>query len=300
MGYEPLGRIRPVPPSPSLLTSARPLPDVNWSTGIAWATSCVESSVQPFCPGTNRAEGVDRELAYSMPFSIYTPVVCDMPVDGADLEQLVVDATEAHTPAAIATALWMGGSAYDADDTEQVTLRRVATNVSQANPLDLDDGFASLLTHYQLCTGGYGGAVIHMPGTLLTAALGGGNGGARLCWPEGDKYRGPHGCTVVAGPGYPEGFSVDGPNGHGPRYDDAPTELFWGNEPGTAWIYVTGPIEYATTSPVRVLPETERDRTTVRQNKYELWGEREAIVRFDPCCVFALEVWNMTPLPEVS
>jgi hypothetical protein len=262
-------------------------------------TSCINSSVQPFCPSTVRGSGVDRGTAHSMPFVIYTPVECDMPVDGVDLEQLVVDATEAHTPAAIANALWMGAGAYDATDTTQPTLRRVATDVSRSTPLDLDDGVASLLTHYQLCTDGNGGAVIHMPGTMLAAALGGGNGGARLCWPEGDLYRGPHGCTVVAGPGYPEGFTIDGPNGSGPKFASSP-DRYWGNEAGSAWIYVTGPIEYAVSNPIRVIPETEKDRTTVRMNRYEVWGERDAIVRFDPCCVFALEVFNLSPLPEVS
>jgi hypothetical protein len=233
-----------------------------------------------------------------MPFVIYTPVECDYPVDGADLEALVADATEVHTPAAIADALWMGGDAYQLADTTQPTLRRSASNVSPAGIMDLDDGIASLLTHYQLCTGGNGGAVIHMPGTLLTGALGGGGGGARVCWPEGNVYRGPHGCTVVAGPGYPEGFTIDGPNGTGPKFASSP-DRYWGNEMGTAWVYVTGPIEYAV-GDVRVMPESESDRSAFRQNRYEVWGERDAIVRFDPCCVYAVEVYNPAPLPEVS
>jgi hypothetical protein len=234
-----------------------------------------------------------------MPFVIYTPISCTQPVDGADLEGLATDATEAHTPAAIAHALWKGSTEYDATDTTQPTLRRSAVDVSRASPIDLDDGVAALLAHYQLCTGGYGGAVVHMPGDLLVAALGGGNGGARLCWPEGTTYRGAHGSLFVAGPGYPEGFSVDGPNGNGPKFASSP-DRYWGNEAGTSWIYVTGPIEYAVSSPIRILPETERDRSTFLQNKYDLWAERDAIVRFDPCCVFAIEVWNLSPNPEVS
>jgi hypothetical protein len=244
-------------------------------------------------------QGSARGNAHTMPFVIYTPISCTMPVDSADLEGLAADATEAHTPAAIAHALWKGSTEYDAADTTQPTLRRSAVDVSRANPIDLDDGVAALLTHYQLCTGGYGGAVVHIPGDLLVAALGGGNGGARLCWPEGTLYRGAHGSTLVAGPGYPEGFSVDGPNGNGPRYATGPDQ-YWGNEAGTAWIYVTGPIEYAVSSPIRILPETERDRSTFLQNRYDLWAERDAIVRFDPCCVFAIEVWNLSPNPEVS
>lgn len=301
MGYEPIGRIRPVAPAPSLLTSARPLPDgVNWTSGISWATSCILSGAQPFCPSGARDFPVDRTVVHSMPFAIYTPVLCDFPVDGADLEQLVEDATEVQTAANIADALWMGVDQYQAADTTQITLRRNAMDVSQSGPIDLDDGVATLLTHYQQCTGGAGGAVVHLPGSLLTYALGGGGstsgGGARVCWPEGQYYRGPHGSTMVFGPGYPEGRTPAGPFGAGPALS---TTTYQGNEMGAAWIYVTGPVEYAVT-PVRVRPESEADRPIVFQNKYEIWGEREAIVRFDPCCVFATEVWNPAPMPEVS
>lgn len=301
MAYEPIGRIRPVPPTPSLLTSARPLSeDVNWSTGISWITSCIASFSQQYCPPGSLMKGAGRTVVHTMPFVIYTPISCTMPVsDGADLEALAVEATEAHTPAALAHALWMGSTEYDIADTTQPTLRRSAVDVSHASPVDLDDGVAALLTHYQLCTGGNGGAVVHMPGTMLAAALGGGNGGARLCWPEGNLYRGAHGSTFVAGPGYPEGFNIDGPNGAGPKFASSP-DRYWGTEAGSAWIYVTGPIEYAVSNPIRIIPETERDRTTPLQNKYDFWAERDAIVRFDPCCVFAIEVWNQSPNPEVS
>jgi hypothetical protein len=326
MGYEPIGRIRPVAPAPSLLTAMRPLPEgVNWSTGISWSTGCQPSYNWSRCPDLDtlvlrmqeggihaeitvidgqrfKAVPADRNVVHSMPFTIYTPYLCtDAGTMGeraiGDAESFVTDLTEAHTAAQIAAALWMGDG-YADDDLLQPTLRRSA-ELAHDDVLDLDDGIAALLLQYQLCTGGNGGAIIHMPGALLTGALGGGGGGARICWPEGQTYRGPHGCLVVAGPGYPEGSSLDGPGGHGPILDPDLPNTYMGNDADTSWVYVTGPVEFAVTD-VKPFPEDPADRFVQRQNYHGLFGEREAIVRFDPCCVFAVEVTNPVPLPEVS
>ena len=80
--------------------------------------------------------------------------------------------------------------------------------------------------------------------------------------------------------------------------DDSPL-TYEGNQNAQSWIYITGPVEYAV-SDVIVLPESERERMAFRQNTYEVWGERDAIVRFDPHCVFAVMVINPAPMPEVS
>jgi hypothetical protein len=74
---------------------------------------------------------------------------------------------------------------------------------------------------------------------------------------------------------------------------------FAGNEMGTSWIYVTGPVEYGL-GPVRLFPELPAERVQYRQNLYALMAERDAIVRFDTDCVFAVQVYNPAPLPEVS
>lgn len=301
MGYEPAPRIRPVAPGPSLLTAARPLPAMNWSTGIAWSPMCQPSYVLPWCPpAVNRTSAANQATVHTMPFVIYTPATCNQPVDGADLEAAVRDLTEVHTAAGIAEAAWMGtGLPSDAEDATIPTFRRSAFDVSGASSaaaVDLDDGVAQLLAHYEDCTDGAGGALIHMPSQLVTYALGGGAGGARICWPEGSNYRGPLGSLIVPGPGYPNGRTPRGPFGAGPRIG---ANNYEGNELNTSWIYVTGPVEYAVSN-VRALPEDDPDRHVPRTNIYEVWGERDAIVRFDPCCVFATEVINPSPMPEVS
>lgn len=299
MGYEPAPRIRPVAPTPSLLTVARALPSgINWSTGISWTPVCQPSFGLQWCPpAVNRSLGNTLAAVHTMPFLVYTPQSCSMPLDTADMEQAARDLTEIHTANAIADALWMGtGLPADSVDNTIPTLRRSGFDVSAAGAIDLDDGVAQLLAHYEDCTGGSGGAIIHMPSELLVYALGGGAGGARLCWPEGSFYRGPAGSMVCAGPGYPNGRTPPGPFGSGPQIAAG---NYQGAEVNTAWIYVTGPVEYAV-SPVRAIPEEERDRIPVRTNIYEVWAERDAIVRFDPCCVFATEVINLSPMPELS
>jgi hypothetical protein len=271
---------------------------VNWETGIAWATACQVSYAVEYCPpAVDRTADDPPALVHTMPFTVYTPMACTLPVIAPDLEQQVLDLTETHTAYGIARALWLGeGLPSDTEDNTCPTFRRSAEDVSGPGAIDLDDGVAQLLVHYEECTGGQGGAVIHLASELIVYALGGGAGGARLCWPEGNLYRGPLGSVFTTGPGYPCGRSPHGPFGSGPQIA---VNNYQGNEVNTSWIYVTGPIEYATT-PVVALPELEHDRIPARTNIYDLWGQRQAIVRFDPCCVFATEVINPSPMPEVS
>jgi hypothetical protein len=277
------------------------LPDLNWSTGVSWTPACQPTYVNEFCSGgVERTAANVRATAHTVPFRIYTPLLCDRfagEVNLADLEPAARALTETHTAKAIAEALWMG-SGLLASDTALPTLRNSAFDVGAVATTDLDDAVAQLLAHYELGTDGEGGALIHMPSHLSVYALGGGAGGARICWPEGNIYRGPLGSVVVPGPGYPIGQSATGAGGYGPGPVGGP---FLGNAADEAWLYVTGPVEYAV-SPVIVVPEEEADRTVgpARTNLYELWGERQAIVRFDPCKVFATKVKSPVTLAEVS
>lgn len=288
----PVGRIAPVPPSPSLLTSARALPEgSDWQRGVAWNPVCdTPSHAMPFCPADPTRElSADRAMARAVPFLIYTPMVCDLTtVDVSDVGEAAEELTDVHTAFQIASAAWMGGVYGAADTGDVVTFRNAGVDINPGDVYDLDDGVAALLGEYETCTQGSGGALLHIPSTLSAAALGGASGGARVAWPEGNFYRGPNGSVVVPGPGYPLGTSADGPDGYGPLVSAG---VYQGNDEGQSWVYVTGPIEYAVT-PVVVVPEEERDRIPFRTNRYEVWGQRQAIVRFDPCCVFAARVSN--------
>lgn len=298
----PAPRISPVPPSPSLLSSARQLPgNLDWERGIEWATGCYDSFVKEFCPASPTLDvAADGTFVHTHPFTIYTPIVCDVTtVEMGDVEARATEITDAHTAYHLARALWMGDGLPPGDvDDEYPTLRRSAVALNQADAVDLDDGVAALLAEYEQCSGGQGGALIHLPSLMVPFALGGGSGGARVCWPEGTFYRGPLGSVVVPGPGYPFGSSPDGPDGYGPLTGTGP-DAYEGNAADEVWVYITGPVEYALTE-VRAMPESEQDRLVNFTNRYEVWGMREAIVRFDPCCAFAVLVNNPVPTSEVS
>jgi hypothetical protein len=258
------------------------------------------NSVAPYGavpPGTYKVAGDTEAIVHTAPFVIYTPYTCagQGPLDSQGIDDFLTDVETVHSAYGLAAALWMGDG-YDPADTTQPTLRRVAVNISAASPYEVDDGVTALLVHYEQATGGSGGAMIHMPVGLVPQAIGGVPGGARVAWPEGNVYRGAMGSVIVPGPGYPEGFSPTGPRGHGPLVSGV---NYAGNEMGTSWMYVTGPVEYAM-SPVRMFPEAVNERIQYRQNLYAVFAERDAIVRFDTDCVFAVQVWNPAPLPEVS
>ena len=299
----PAGRIRPVAPSPSLLTSASLLPDgTDWRSGLNWVPAIQPSYTWPYCQGggTDKTPPNPRSRIQVQPFMIYTPMTCNLPVDPEEAAMLVSDLTESHTASALASNLWLG-TGGTTDDTITPTLRRAAVDTSPTSGAwPIDAGVATLLAHYEEATGGDGGAMIHVPAQLAPYVLGGGSGGARIAWPEGNIYRGPLNSTVVLGPGYPLGESPDNsPLGHGPLMSQGPPQTYRGNPPDMAWIYVTGPVEYAT-GPIQLLPEVERDRIPFRTNYYQVWAERAAIVRFDPPTCFATLVTNPAPLGTFS
>ncbi len=301
-GKQPIERIPLVAPTPSILTSARPLPNVEWGTGIAWTpTPCFGASHnwERCQDGENEKEvsGAAAPVA-TEPFTIYTPVQCEwVTTEGGDrLTAIATELTEVHTARQIARALWMGEGLTDVADAtygKPPTLRRSATDVSSAlnGVAPLDDVVAYLLYRYEACTGGNGGAVLHIPTVLIPGALGGGDGGARVAWPEGSIYRGPLGSVISPGPGYPHDSSAQGANGYGPLVVDSNPEQYKGNGYNSSWIYISGPVEYAVTD-VAAPNEDDERRTPLRYNRYEVIAEREAIVRFDPCCVFAALATN--------
>lgn len=290
-GQQPIGRIPVVAPVPSILTSARPLSeDVDWLSGVAWTpASCRVSSLWPRCPvadSTKVAPVAFGPKVNTDMFMIYTPVDCDWATDET-VRDVAVELTDVHTAFGIGRALWLGEGLPDLDD--QPSLRRSSTDVSVGAAMDLDDACALLLSQYEQCTGGNGGAVLHIPSVLIPGALGGIAGGGRVAWPEGNIYRAALGAVVSPGPGYPHGASVAGTHGFGPKTGGAnAATTYKGNGLSEAWVYVTGPVEYAVGPIVAVEPVPG----SFRMNRREVIAERPAIVRFDPCCVFGALVTN--------
>jgi len=304
---QPVPAINVPAPSASLLTVARPLPDgTDWRSGIAWSSACLlDTHNWPYCPdaatltaGKTLAPGAGPLVATD-PFVVYTGVECDW-VEGPlgdDLSTLCSGMNDAHLAYGISQALWMGvglPSVADPNYGLPPTLRRTAQDVSIGGvATELNDVVGALLQHYEACTTGDGGAVIHLPTVMLPGALGGTGGGARVCWPEGNFYRGPAGSVVSAGPGYPHGHTPQGPLGAGPLVSGTPpNEVYQGNAFSEVWVYVSGPVEYAVGTTEMVPPDDAQRRVPTRLNRYDVVAERSAIVRFDPCCVFAAKAIN--------
>lgn len=315
-GLQEVDRIAPVRPTPSLLTSARDrtadgfgrgqrtvevagetIVVPNWTSGIAWnPTACAPSHPWPRCPepDTDKEAAAARGEVATDAFMIYTPMQCDWQTEESNvLEAASTELTDTHTAFGVAGALWLGEglpetiTLTDGTASAPPTLRRSATDLALGE-LEFSVAVAELLRAYEECTGGNGGAVLHVPSILVPYALGAGDGGGTIARTEGNLYRGPLGSVVSPGPGYPSGASVAGADGFGPLTDPGPPEQYAGTLADQAWIYVTGPVEYALGT-IKVLPEDEASRRlgVGRANLYEVWAERFALVRFDPCCVFA-------------
>lgn len=321
---QPVGPIEVKAPIPSILTSARDRTQddfgtsapvtgdltspgdgaltpmkASWRNGLSWTpASCATTKPWLWCPENgdekDEAEGLTGVVDVA-PFVIYTPLDCEWVTKPESINQAAMALTEAHTAWGIARALWLGEGLPD--EPTQPTLRRSATDVSVGGvAADLDDAVALLLGAYETATGGNGGATLHIPSIFFTGALGGVPGGSLIARLEGNLYRGPLGSVMSPGPGYPWGASAQGADGYGPLIAPGPPEVYAGNPADEAWIYVSGPVEYAV-GPVEAFTPT--DGTNLRRNTHEVIAERPAIVRFDPCSVFAARAY-MTVTVEGS
>jgi hypothetical protein len=312
---QPVGPIPVQAPVPSILTTARdrtadgfgvtaPIPSdaadalreagieanaTSWRGGVAWPSfSCQESLPWPDCvDDPDPKELSDTGLSVSsVPFTIYTPLECEWASGEPFLGPAARALTEAHTAYGLARALWMGEGLPVA--VSQSTLRNSATVI--AGVYDLDDGVAQLLGAYEEGTFGNGGAILHVPGILATAAQGGLPGGGTVARLEGQVYRGPNGSLISFGPGYPWGESTEGADGFGPMTDPDPL-TFAASAADEVWVYVTGPVEYAR-GPIEI--KEAQAGSALRRNTVEVLAERRMVYRFDPCSVWALRVFNPT------
>lgn len=296
--YQPVDGIAALEPKPSLLTSARRLPfgyDV-WRTGITFRdTSLAVGSRWPYSPAAGRPDKVDAVapgIPVFVPFTIYLPSECDDSAYTRD-DELADEArrnADAVTAWNVARELWTGETVNDV----------VADNPSLQGPFPgATDEFAAahmfataenpvtalgqLIQAYQDGTQ-KGGVTIHAPVVVVPYLL-----AEKVITRQGDVYVGPSGSIIVPGPGYPAGAGD-----FGPRTAAEPT-----GTPASAdqvWMYATGPVEYDLTD-VRLLPEEERlRRSDPRTNLWNVWAERQAIVRFDPAAVWA----SLVTVPQAA
>ena len=285
------------------------LVDQTWRTGITWNTlACQKSYPEVRCATydgvtTKRVDPSEEGTAvHADPFLVYTPLACDWASRGTRLADDATALTDVHTAYAMGQALWLGVGMHA--DSSIPTLRRNAVDVTGGSAVTVDVGAAILLSQYEQATFGSGGAVLHVPSVLMVGAEGGIPGGGRIATRVADYYRGPLGSLVSPGPGYPHGASTQGANGNGPLISGTAdsgagtnTEVYAGNNLNEAWMFVSGPIEYAL-GPIVVLPTEDWQRrygpagSGGRTNQYEVWAQRMAIMRYDPCAIFGVKVQN--------
>jgi hypothetical protein len=305
-GMQAVPPVRVVAPSPSLLTSASKIgwPYSSFGTGVEWmADVCQPTHMEERCTDyddeNQRTGPVTRDRMAQEVFTAYTPIACDwvMREHAVKMDDSLRELAEARKAAVLARALWMGEGLADplamSDGTTApaITLRNAATDVSISGAAaPQDDVIAQLLLSYSHATDGLGGAVLHVPQSVIPSLL-----AANLIKLEGERYITAMGAVVSPGPGYPEGDSDAGATGTGPA--TAPG-AFLGNDSDEAWFYVSGPVEY-TFDDVDLMPESDAERRNFgRTNTYEVWAIYHGIVRVDPCTVFGALVAH--PAPEVS
>lgn len=290
MAYAPAAPIEKTAPTPNLLTVSRPIPGtrtgdtpaLNWRDGITWQSTdgdCQRGYTWPNCqtdPLLFKCAATDHTAVRTDPFVIYVPAECDWTIHPDEVRARARNELDAATPGQIARALWTGTT--DAGPiVESQSLMACGTDISAAaGAVDPTTAVATLISNYEQCASANGRPTLHVPAALLPWLL-----DSYVVRQEGDTYRGPSGSLVSAGPNYPS----DGAFGPGGAIAAA----------GQAWMYVTGPVEYALGDPI-IFPEDDAmARADQRMNRFEVWAERQALVRFNCCCVFAVLTRQPSP-----
>jgi len=263
----------------SFTASARPLPEnVEWQRGGTDHTpeNCGFPWVWQGCPRDDEDpekplnEGAD-DVTFR-PFLVeYNAQSCvGIPGDWNQLEARARRGLAVRLSNGIALAL--SSSAPDGTPNQNPNLPDSAIDVTPlAGPSDLVHTLAGLLQDAFAC-GLTGEVFIHAPAWTLPWFF-----NNTQITQVGSVFKlGPH--TVV----FDQGYTNEGPTGLGSD-PDVPASPAAG--PGQAYIYVTGPFEYATTA-IQVLDDTTRG-VSPRLNRANVIAAQLAIYRFDPCCVFA-------------
>lgn len=283
-GYSPVSPIIAPSPSPSILSVAGRLVDVDWREGVAWSALCQRGDVWPRCqtdPTARKCEAEERALVQVDSFAIYAPLACDWQNDGETFASEAAAHLDSLTAYHVGNALWMGRGLPPG----HLSLRQVAVDVTVSPGVGVHPltAISTLLANYERCAQ-RGGAVLHVPSILIPFLM-----DAQVVSRDGPMLRGPLGSLVSPGPGYPQGATTPGPDGAGP-WDGS---QFLGNLADETWVYVSGPVEVGL-GEVMVIPDAP-PAELIRQNTREVWAERLAIVRLDPCCVFAALVEVPSP-----
>lgn len=249
-----------------------------WRRGIKWRpTGCFGANAwDPNCadfPKENKSTPPTIPSVYETDtFVIETSYGCTLFGNLNDevtneYKQIVMDQLEQGTPKALETQFWTGAlgsrmQSLDSSATEITGLTSAATIVTGSSIFDRQVGLAMATKQIAACGAGIRG-MIHAPAWLVLLWIGDGLVVEKddILVTAGREDR------VVAGSGYP---------GTGPSGTAAPTGL-------DTWIFATGPVEVYLSDP-EVIGDKISDWFNRSNNIFEIRAERQALVRFDPCC----------------
>lgn len=282
--FEPAVGIRPGRPTfaPSVLTVARQIPGteqgaspaLRWGTGLSSRVrTCNRVFEWPSCPIPGHPDKCNPpvEALVEWPsFLIEQFKQCAgvLPDDEAVLAGELADEIRAGTAAAIARQLWVG---IETDGAPSLVNTAVDLSAGGTIVSSMVGGVGALLAAYE-ATSDTGFPVLHVPASLLSAGE-----NANLFAREGAVLMGASGTYLVSpGPAYPGSL---GPLDTQPIPEPIPAPA------GAAWLFISGPVEYAVSEPRIVVEQSDR-----RTNLWSARGQRQALVRIDPCSVFAVLV----------
>lgn len=248
-------KIDPIPAESTpggFLRAARLLPEgITWNGGVTFTQSCGGAERAGCSYGVDVWTADDKgDPAEFDPFLVGASVKCSGAPDVADLKQLANIKLARGRSGQFARELY--ASAVGNPD-----LETSATDITPGTTPCVDKAIAGLLTTAADCGGG--DITIHAPTVVLASLM-----SFNLVSFEDGRYRlGGH--TII----------VD-------DYGNLPPTGGPAAVAGEAWIYATGPVEYA----LGAKPDTEH--FTGRLNESVVVAQQLAILRFDPCCSYAI------------
>lgn len=288
---EPVQGILPSPPAVSLLTSgSRRMTNVEWRSGVSFrGANCPTSGRWWYCaPGDAEDKPIPSGsgLATFLPFMVFVSVACDevLPDREPELLREGEAGLDAVLPWHVSRELWTGE--YETSGRENPSLQApFPGETDEFNPdhivnaggaLNPIDALGALAQAYADGTNHGGDMIVHSPMRLVPWLFHQG-----VAYQSGNIINLPNG-RLSPGPGYPAGAGDWGPRTAANPTGAAATS-------GQVWLYATGMTEWSD-GPTTIDPKDRARWFDRRLNKYTAIVERPAIVRFDPCSVFAVLV----------
>ena len=276
MGLQAINGQTPEAPEVSILTSAETFPEgerdhSRWRSGVAFrGTICLHGHTEGVC--RDPADDYSREdpdpddlsIPEFVPATTYLPHGCDGFVDEpAQWEREAQAALDAKLAWHVERELWTGAA------TGNPSLQSAGVPISDSAPIEPESALSVLAANFAEATQGIRG-VFHVPEALALALSEKGSVNR-----QGNRLVTTLGHIVIPGTGYPTS-----PGTWGPKTDDDPNGIEAPD--GAAWIYMSGPVEFARHD----LPALS-NMWEARRNLFRAQSEVKWIYRFDPCAVFA-------------